>query len=121
MTEMTAKYVHQNVGTQTAPDYPTLVGADGWQRLPPLVRERISRHNARYIGTMRHIRLSLAGRILAWLAAPLGKPLTPFSGNAVPIRVRVEPTSDGGTRWTRAYDFGDWRDYMRVFEASVSS
>ncbi len=86
-----------------------LVGEAAWQRLPPAVRRRFSKRlgpneTALYRGRVVATELSMAGRVLAFLARSIGAPL-PLSNGATGAAV-VAVTEDaaiGGQVWTRTY------------------
>jgi hypothetical protein len=87
----------------------TLVGEEAWGRLPEAVRWRFSKRLAPgdtvlYLGRVEATELSVAGRVLAFLARAVGGPL-PLSDGATGAAV-VAVTEDsalGGQSWTRTY------------------
>lgn len=87
----------------------TLVGEEGWRRLPEAVRRRFSRCIASgeahvYCGEVVATELSRGGRILAFLARAVGAPLPMTDGATGPAVVTViEDAELGGQSWTRLY------------------
>jgi hypothetical protein len=87
----------------------TLVGEAAWARLPEPVRRRFSKCQAPgemlvYRGTVVATDLSIAGRILAFLARAIGSPLPLTNGATGPALVTVvEDDRLGGQCWTRVY------------------
>lgn len=93
-----------------AHDFATLVGPEGWQRLPALIRARFACSavvtDITYAGAMQSVRCSRAGYLLAQLCRLVGTPLAPFEGRDVPIEVRVyDDPAKGGVAWDRIYFF----------------
>ena len=87
----------------------TLVGEEGWARLPEAVRARFGKHlgNGRtvvYAGEVVECRISRAGWLLAQLARIVGAPLPLRRDAWVPAVVTVtEDRASGGQLWTRVY------------------
>ncbi len=104
ITETNAMFGPDNATPQV--DYACLLGEPAYRRLVPGVRTRMARHVATYTGVMERVELSWAGRVLAWLAVPFGRPLATHEGTDVPVRVDVFPAPDGGDTWRRHYEFG---------------
>ena len=86
-------------------DYEALLGSEAYERLAPRVRTRMAAERASYVGVMEQVELSPAGRLLAWLAAPIGRPLATHTGRDVDVAVEVSPDADGGSQWRRLYHF----------------
>ncbi len=91
-------------------DFAALVGAEGWRRLPALIRARFACGSAAadvtYTGSMQSVRCSHAGYLLAQLCRLVGTPLAPFEGQDIPIEVRVHDDPEkGGVAWDRIYFF----------------
>jgi hypothetical protein len=86
-----------------------LVGEEGWLRLPAAVQRRFSKRLAPgavllYAGEVIETRLSLAGRVLSFLARAIGAPLPLENGMAGGATVAVmENPALGGQSWTRTY------------------
>ena len=93
-----------------SPNFPALLGAKAWRRLPAAVRERFAHDHAAarvvvYRGRML-IKASLLGRCVAQVCRLIGTPVAPFVHDDVPVTVRVFDKPDaGGTVWERRYDF----------------
>ena len=87
-------------------DYAQLLGEGAYARLAPAVQIRMAQHVAHYVGVMESVELSVSGRLLAWLAVPMGRPLATRTGADIPMCVDVFPAPDGGDTWRRRYDFG---------------
>lgn len=87
----------------------TLVGEEAWAQLPEPVRRRFSKRMVPgemllYRGRVVATQLSLGGRILAFLARPIGSPLPLVNGATGAALVAV--AEDGGREgqsWTRIY------------------
>ncbi|OUM03562.1 DUF4166 domain-containing protein [Variovorax sp. JS1663] len=87
--------------TRTQLDLQTLVGAEGWRRLPVAVQRRFAHahRDVVYAGELT-LHCSPIGRVFAWASALLGGPLTAARGDA-PARVRVHGDGRGGVVWER--------------------
>lgn len=85
---------------------PALVGHAGWLRLPLAVQRRFAPGHADsvYRGHM-DLHCSAMGRCFAWLAKPLGSPLTPARAASVPTTVKVFARGCGVV-WERCFDQG---------------
>jgi hypothetical protein len=87
----------------------TLMSHAAWQALPAAVRNRFNKRLAGgamavYTGTVREVRLSKMGRILATALRIIGAPLPIFADVNVPTVVTVtEDVTTGGQIWTRLY------------------
>jgi hypothetical protein len=87
----------------------TLVGEEGWARLPEAVRARFGRHvgegrSILYAGEVVECRMSRCGRLLAGLLRPIGAPLPLSRDTFVPATVSVtEDPASGGQFWMRIY------------------
>jgi hypothetical protein len=99
-----------------------LLGATGWWRLPPTVRERFSRRLAAgasvtYAGEIVESRRTRFGNLLAQLCRLIGAPLPLYDDVAVPAVVTViEDSATGGQFWTRMY--GRARGFPQVIHSS---
>ncbi|MBB3178030.1 DUF4166 domain-containing protein [Variovorax sp. Sphag1AA] len=84
-------------------DLPSLVGDEGWRRLPAAVRRRFgpAHRDAVYEGELT-LHCSPIGRLFAWASGWLGGPLTDERGD-VPARVRVYGNGLGGVVWERHF------------------
>jgi len=93
------------------PSFRALLGELAWRRLSPAVRQRFAVKPAPgsailYRGTMREVRASWAGKLLAQLCRLIGTPLAPYGGRDVPVSVRLRLDAEGnGTVWERSYHF----------------
>ena len=93
------------------PDFARLLGPAAWSRLPAAVRARFpSVHGGNttvcYTGTMRCVRASLAGRLLAVIAKVFDTPVATRTGDNVLTVVRVYPApAVKGIVWERIYHF----------------
>ena len=88
-----------------APDFEALAGRQGWARLCPAIRRRLSDHDLRvtYEGDM-DIRASFVGAIFAALLTPFGRPLPFVPAGTYPASVKVSPdTKTGGVIWRRDF------------------
>jgi hypothetical protein len=100
---------HPSDGLLSDLRFRALVGEAAWARLPEPVRRRFSKCLAPgemllYRGTVVATELSLAGRILAFLARAIGSPLPLTDGAIGPALVAVvEDERLGGQSWTRLY------------------
>ncbi len=96
------------IGRPRAVDFRALLGRPQWFALPEAVRWRFdaeSHEETRlYPGTMQ-VRASLAGRLIAQLCRLIGTPLAPFTGEEVPVQVRVYGDHSGAMVWDRTYHF----------------
>lgn len=87
----------------------SLVGEDGWERLPAAVQRRFSKRLGRgavlvYAGEVLETRLSRFGRVVAFLARIIGAPLPLDNGMTGGATVAVmENEGLGGQSWTRTY------------------
>jgi hypothetical protein len=87
----------------------TLIGEEGWSRLPEPVRRRFSKRladgeTAIYRGHVVATELSRMGRVLAFLARAIGGPLPVTNGATGPALVAVtEDKALRGQSWTRIY------------------
>ena len=93
------------------PDFASLVGTEGWQRLAPDIRRRFGTAPAagqaiRYDGVMSRVECSAAGWLLAQLCRVIGTPFAPQRGTDVPVAItlRKEP-ADGAIIWEREYRY----------------
>ncbi len=89
-------------------DFRAMLGAAGWARLHPAVRDRFAAKAAAvtYRGVMRQVDCSAAGYLLAQLCRLFGTPLAPFRGAGVPMTADVRLAPDGaGIVWRRVYRF----------------
>lgn len=91
----------------TAPvcDIAAALGPIAWSSLTPDIRRRMSAHDACFVGTMERVEWTRIGQLLAYLAAPFGRPLALSTGRDVPVRIRVSNAENGGTSWIRDYFF----------------
>jgi len=94
------------------PDSPfqSLLGADGWARLPSAIRRRFGRclepgAAITYVGTVVECRRNRFGRMVANLARLIGAPLPLYDDTAVAAIVTVteEESGERGQIWTRLY------------------
>lgn len=91
------------------PRYRRLLGEAAWQRLPPAVRRRFSRHlndgeQIVYTGAVVSIEMSRIGRLLAQLARLAGAPLPLDPNGTGPSTVVVQESAlFGGQVWSRSY------------------
>ncbi|MDZ7918980.1 DUF4166 domain-containing protein [Rhodoferax sp.] len=85
-------------------DLPTMVGADGWSRLPLAVQRRfaVAHADTTYEGHM-DLRRSRMGWVYAVLSRIVGGPLTTLNCFGVPIKVRVTGNGQGGVVWERCF------------------
>lgn len=96
-------------GTLADARFRTLLGEAAWSRLPEPVRRRFSKCLAPgelllYRGSVVTTELSLAGRILSFLARAIGAPLPLTDGATGPAVVAVAEDAElGGQCWTRIY------------------
>ncbi len=87
----------------------SLLSAEDWQSLPPLVQQRFSKRLAGgglaiYEGRTTDLRMNLAGRTLAQALRLVGAPLPISTDEDVPSLVCVsEDVAYGGQIWTRMY------------------
>lgn len=92
-------------------DMAKAVGAPGWRRLKPKIRERFAADVSEgqvkcYEGTMSEVGCSKAGWLMAQVCRMLGTPLATAAGRDVPTTVLVYPDPRGaGTVWDRIYFF----------------
>lgn len=96
-------------------DIPRAVGEAGWWRLPKAIRERF-KDNPKfnqvrtYKGVMSTVTCSHLGWAFAWLSRLVGSPLTPHTGNNVPVTVNVFKEKERqGIVWDRIYAFNPRR------------
>jgi len=82
----------------------SLVGAEGWDRLPAAVRRRFGPEHREtvYAGRM-DLHCSPVGRLFAWLSRLVGAPLTHIRRTGVPAYVRVHDDGQGGMVWERRF------------------
>jgi len=90
-------------------DFHQLLGDAAWLRLPPAVRQRFAYCShvtpTFYRGAMR-VEASFLGRCFAHVCRFIGTPVAPFTGESVPVDVRVQDLADhSGTVWERCYRF----------------
>lgn len=87
-------------------DLQSLVGEEGWRRLPAAVQHRFAHAHREvvYAGDLT-LRCSLVGRLFASVSALLGGPLTATCDDA-PARVRVYGDGRGGVVWERHLTLG---------------
>jgi hypothetical protein len=96
-------------GAVTDVRFRALVGEAAWGRLPPAVRRRFSKRIAAgdvvvYRGRVTESELSVAGRVLAFLARAVGGPLpTTHGATGAAVVVVAEDALLGGQSWTRSY------------------
>lgn len=108
MTETTVATIRRPANPAThAVDFGRLLGTSAWARVHPTARRRLDADEAHYHGVMDRVALNPAGRVLALLAIPFGRPLATATGEQMPITVHVSPTNDGGSRWQRKYHAAD--------------
>lgn len=94
------------LGTDQAgePDFRTLVGREGWNRLDTDIQRRFAPGHAstaiHYRGRM-DIERSALGLVFATLAQLIGAPLPMGRAGNVPTIVRVSDDRDGGVVWER--------------------
>jgi hypothetical protein len=83
-------------------DLASLVGAEGWGRLPGAIQCRFAAAHGDtvYRGAL-DLHCSALGRCFAVFSAVLGGPLTELRTNAVPAEVRVYGNGRGGVVWER--------------------
>jgi Domain of unknown function (DUF4166) len=87
----------------------SLLGREGWERLPQAVRERFAKRlradiSATYAGTIVECRMSRAGWLLAQLGRLIGAPLPLGRDTGIAAVVTVtEDCAGGGQVWTRIY------------------
>lgn len=100
----------------------TLLGADGWARLPAAVRARFGKRLgggrvATYAGEIVECRMSRLGWMLAQACRLMGGPLPLRCDIDVPAVVTVsEDPATGGQFWTRIY--GRRRGFPQVIHSS---
>ncbi len=93
------------------PSFRALLGELAWRRLVPAVRARFAAKPAPgtailYRGTMREVRASWAGKLLAEACRLIGTPLARYGGRDVPVSVRLRLDADGnGIVWESTYHF----------------
>jgi hypothetical protein len=103
-----------NIHEQMMPElgdlrFRSLLSADDWAALPADVRRRFSKRlsggaTAIYVGEVRDVRMSFAGKMLAQLLRVMGAPLPLFTDVGVPTVVSVtEDAASGGQVWSRMY------------------
>jgi hypothetical protein len=82
-------------------DLPSMVGKEGWRRLPAAVQRRFApgHPEVAYTGELA-MDCSPVGRLFAWASALLGGPLSAVRGNAS-ARVQVYGDARGGVVWER--------------------
>jgi hypothetical protein len=87
--------------TRPALDLQSLLGEEGWRRLPAAVQRRFARahRDVVYAGELA-MHCSPIGRVFAWASALLGGPLSAARGDAA-ARVRVYGDGRGGVVWER--------------------
>jgi len=88
------------------PDFHKLLGDAAWLRLPPAVRARFgeaSHADVIYRGACK-VAASRSGRWFAQFCRLFGTPVAPYTGEDVPMTVRVIDTDDG-VIWERRYEF----------------
>lgn len=87
----------------------TLLGREGWERLPEPVRHRFAKRlraglSVSYAGTIAACRMNRAGLLLAQLCRLIGAPLPLGRDTGVAAVVTVTEDGDGGGQvWTRMY------------------
>jgi hypothetical protein len=91
-------------------DFAGLVGAEGWWRLVPAVRERFSEEPGpgrplRYTGLMQRVESSLLGWLLAQLCRLLGTPFAPHLGRDVPVVITLRHRGAHTVEWEREYRY----------------
>ena len=100
----------QTVPGKAKLDFARLVG-EGWQRLPPAVRDRFSEkplpgRPIRYIGIMKTMTCSPAGWALAQFCRLFGTPFAPGRGRDVPTMIRLGAvTGEDAVIWDREYRY----------------
>jgi hypothetical protein len=96
-------------GTLVDLRFRALVGEEAWSRLPEPVQRRFAKCLTPgtmlvYRGEVVATKLSVGGRILAFLARAIGSPLPLTDGATGPALVAVvEDSRLGGQNWTRIY------------------
>jgi len=89
-------------------DFRRLLGGPAWRSLAAAVQRRFgpAAHlvPVRYDGVME-VRASRVGRWMAQALRPLGTPLAPWTGEAVPVAVDVWTDPRGALVWDRTYRF----------------
>jgi hypothetical protein len=86
-----------------------LLPRSDWEMLPSAVKARFSKRlaggaTALYTGTVKEVRMTRAGRLLAQILRLIGAPLPLFDHAGVPTVVTVtEDLKTGGQIWTRLY------------------
>lgn len=91
-----------------APDFESLVGAEGWRRLRGDIRRRFMQKpkagcDIHYNGVMEKVDCSWTGWILAQLCRLIGMPFAPHRGCDVPTAIRLIDDGRGGVIWQREY------------------
>jgi hypothetical protein len=85
-----------------------ILGERAWRTLPAAVQARfaVTAHlvPGAYEGAMQ-VRASLLGLAFAQACRLLGTPLTPWTGDDVPVRVEVYGDATGALVWDRTYSF----------------
>jgi hypothetical protein len=95
----------QRATRKASPDFRALVGERGWAELPLAVRARFAHDTERtYPGAMT-VRATAYGQLLAQVCRLIGTPLAPWTGEAVPVSVRVWLDAAGALVWDRTYRF----------------
>ncbi|HEV2747601.1 MAG TPA: DUF4166 domain-containing protein [Allosphingosinicella sp.] len=100
----------------------TLIGEQGWTRLPQPVRARFGKlltggRSIIYAGEVVECRMSRCGWVLAQLARLIGAPLPLSRDVFLPAAVSVtEDPASGGQLWTRIY--GRRRGFPQVIHSS---
>jgi hypothetical protein len=90
------------------PDFRALLGEAAWAGLPESVQARFdaASHAAPrdFPGAM-DVRMNWLGWLFAQACRPLGSPLAPWPGEAIPVNVLVRVGPRGGVRWERVYAY----------------
>jgi hypothetical protein len=107
---MTAQMVPMGGFYRPDSRFQSLLGADGWSRLPPAIRCRFGRclepgAAITYVGTVAECRRNRFGKTVANLARLIGAPLPLYDDTAVAAIVTVteEEGGESGQIWTRLY------------------
>lgn len=92
------------------PDFETLVGPDGWYRLPPDIRRRFTEKPTttapiHYRGLMRRVECSKLGWLLAQICRLIRTPFAPATGADVPCAITLRHERGGGIIWDREYQY----------------